>query len=155
VAQPQVVFTPPDHNSLPLTGDQVYDEFFHGPAYQVIERMAVEDQKATAIMAQGLPANSTFTAARSLLAPRLVELCFQAAAQWSREVNKAMAFPLGFGKLQVYGQEEEAGGKRLYALLETGDGGQSFDADVVDEAGKLYVRLRDYRTVSRPTAAGS
>ena len=113
----------------------------------------MEENKAIALMAQGLPANEAAENARSLLEPRLLELCFQAAAQWCIEAKDAMAFPLGFDALKVYRAAAEAAGQRLYALLETRDEGQSFDADVVDESGALYLRLRGYRTVARPGSA--
>jgi hypothetical protein len=83
------------------------------------------------------------------MAPRLVELCFQAAALWHVKSKNAMAFPLGIDSVTVYRQPDEATG-RLYALLATEDDGQSFDGRVVDEAGNLFVELKGYRTVSRP-----
>jgi hypothetical protein len=88
-----------------------------------------------------------------LIAPRLVELCFQTAAQWSIEAKEAMAFPLGFGQVTAYRQPDEAGEQRLYAVVETEDNGQTFEAMVVDESGNVYVTLGSYRTVSRPGVA--
>jgi hypothetical protein len=151
--KPEIAFTAPDSRTMPVTAGQIYDEFFHGPAYQVMECIGVEGQKATALMAQGLPPNMADDNARSLLAPRLVELCFQAAAQWAREAQNAMGFPLGFGELKVYRQAQEAEGKRLYAVVVTMDGGENFDGGVVDEDGAVYVKLTAYRTVSRPGTA--
>ncbi len=151
--KPEIVFSPPQTDSMPTTADQVYQEFFHGPAYQVVERIGVEGQKATALMAQELPANAAGDKDQSLLAPRLVELCFQAAAQWAREAQNAMGFPLGFGELRVYRQAEEAAGRRLYGVVVTMDGGENFDGGVIDEDGHVYLKLLAYRTVARPGAA--
>ncbi len=39
---------------------------------------------------------------------------------------------------------------RVYAVVNTQDDGQTFDGRVVDEAGHVYVDLRNYRTVARP-----
>ena len=104
-------------------------------------------------MAQGLPANYATENGRSVMAPRLVELCFQAAAQWCIKAKNSIALPLGFGELKVYREAADAEGQRLYALIETKDDGQTFDANVIDESGAIYVSLREYRTVSRPGAA--
>ncbi len=150
---PQAVreaFAAPETERLTTTADEIYEIFFHGPAYQVLERVQVDGDKATALIAHDLPPNTEPAEARSFIAPRLVEACFQAAAQWSIEVKNGMAFPLGFDKVIPLRQAEEAEGQRLYVLLETADGGQSFDAQVVDETGNVYVILRSYRTVSRP-----
>ncbi len=84
-----------------------------------------------------------------LVAPRLVELCFQLAALWHQERHGAMAFPLGFRSVTAYGQEAGAGA-RLYGIVVTADDGQTFDCQVVDEAGTMYVALNGYRTVARP-----
>jgi hypothetical protein len=135
---------------LPIEAGDIYQFFFHGPAYQVLERAGVSADQVIAQKRDPLPPNSEPAAARTLMAPRLVELCFQAAALWSMEVKKAMAFPLGVDSVVVYQQEEDAGDQNLFAILSPGSGGESFDARVVDESGRVYVELRGYRTVSRP-----
>jgi len=145
-----IEFSPPGEDNLQTTAEQIYEIFFHGPAYQVIERAGVAGDQATGRMPGQLPPNSEPAYARMLMAPRLVELCFQTAAQWSVETKEAMAFPLGVGSLAAYGQEQEAGDSRLFAIVATGDDGESFDAQVVDDGGRVYVDLRGYRTVSRP-----
>ncbi|MCA9928732.1 MAG: polyketide synthase dehydratase domain-containing protein, partial [Anaerolineales bacterium] len=73
-----------------------------------------------------------------------------AAALWTQEVKTAMGFPLGIGSVTAYRQPTEAAGSRLYALLQTTDDGETFDAQVVDEAGNVFVDLKGYRTISRP-----
>ncbi|MFN2160835.1 MAG: polyketide synthase dehydratase domain-containing protein, partial [Candidatus Promineifilaceae bacterium] len=66
------------------------------------------------------------------------------------ETKEAMAFPIGVESLSVYLQENDTGAARLFALVNTEDDGETFDARVVDENGRVYVDLRGYRTVSRP-----
>jgi hypothetical protein len=149
-AQPVVEFTAPAAASLPIEASEIYRSFFHGPAYQVMERARVGEQLCTALMAHDLGPNTVPAEAASLMAPRLVELCFQAAALWHTKVKNAMAFPLGIGSVMAFRQPEEAAGKRLYALCTTADDGDTFTAQVVDEAGNLYVQLDGFKTVSRP-----
>ena len=61
-----------------------------------------------------------------------------------------MALPLAIGSVTTYRQPEQAGGARLYALVTPVDGGAAFDAQVVDDAGNIYVDLHGYRTVQLP-----
>jgi NAD(P)-dependent dehydrogenase (short-subunit alcohol dehydrogenase family) len=138
--------TPP----LPITAAEIYQSFFHGPAYQVIEQAGVQGGQCVALMPHDLPPNTAPADVESLLAPRLVELCFQAAALWHVKTHNAMAFPLGFRSVTAYRQPAEAEGRRLYGIVQTADGGDTFDAQVLDEAGNLFVELKGYRTVGRP-----
>jgi malonyl CoA-acyl carrier protein transacylase len=140
----------PHFETLTITADEIYRTFFHGPAYRAIERAAVQGDTAVALMAAGLPPDLAPADAHTLMAPRLVELCFQTAALWSVKTLSAMAFPLGIGAVTVYRQESESEGSRLYCIVRTAGRGATYDAQVVDETGAAYVDLRGYRTVSRP-----
>jgi hypothetical protein len=148
--RPTVAFDLPAETELPIPAAEIYQSFFHGPAYQVIERAGVQGGQCVALMPHGLPSNTAPAEVASLLAPRLVELCFQAAALWHVKTHNAMAFPLGFASVAAYRQPEEADGRRLYGIVQTADNGDTFDAQVVDEAGNLFVELKGYRTVGRP-----
>ncbi|MFO7680004.1 MAG: SDR family NAD(P)-dependent oxidoreductase [Chloroflexota bacterium] len=147
---PVVAFQPPAALDLPITAAEIYQSFFHGPAYQVIERASVQGNQCVALMSHDLPANTAPAGAESLLAPRLVELCFQAAALWHVKTHNAMAFPQGFASLTACRQPAEAESRRLYGIVQTNDNGNTFDAQVLDEAGNLFVELKGYRTVGRP-----
>ena len=150
VGKPVVEFTPPAADSLPITAAEIYKSFFHGPAYQVIERAGVNGAECVALMAHDLGPNTEPANAESIIAPRLVELCFQAAALWTERVKGAMGLPLGFDQVTAYRQPEEAEGRRLYCTCTTANDGESFDATVVDEAGNVFVELKGYLTVARP-----
>ena len=153
-AKPVLAFQPPaeggENPPLPITAAEIYQSFFHGPAYQVIERAGVQGNTCVALMPHDLPPNTAPADVESLLAPRLVELCFQAAALWHVKTHHAMAFPLGFRSVTAYRQPAEAEGRRLYGIVQTADNGDTFDAQVLDEAGNLFVELKGYRTVGRP-----
>jgi hypothetical protein len=84
------------------------------------------------------------------MAPRLIELCFQTAGLWEMATKGVMALPLAIGSVTTYSQPEAAEGGRLYALATPVDDGAAFDAQVVDEAGNVYVDLKGYRTVQLP-----
>ncbi|MCA9981983.1 MAG: polyketide synthase dehydratase domain-containing protein, partial [Anaerolineales bacterium] len=84
------------------------------------------------------------------LAPRLIELCFQTAGIWQMETDKVLALPAALGSVTTY--EQPAEGTALYAQVTANREGDalSFDAQVVDEAGKVYVVLTGYRTIALP-----
>ena len=149
--RPTIEFTAPEMDMLDIAADEIYEVFFHGPAYQVIERAKVEDDSAISLMASDLIPNAAETNAAELIAPRVIEHMVQAAALWSTKINGAMALPAGFEKVTVYRQPSEANGQRLYALTEAIDGGERFDVTMVDESGNVYVMLKGFVTVLMPS----
>jgi hypothetical protein len=101
-----------------------------------------------ALMAAGLPPNASPATADTLAAPRLLELCFQAAGLWLLAKKETMGLPTALERASVYRQEE--GAKRLYATVTARANGEAFDARVVDEAGHVYAEVVGYRTVALP-----
>ena len=150
VAHPVVDFTPPASETLPIPAEAIYRVYFHGPAYQVLERADVQGDTAIGLMTADLPPNTTPADAASIMAPRLIELCFQTAGVWDIRTTGTMALPLGLESVSVYKQPAEANGSRLYALVTALDGGKAYQALVVDESGAVYVDLKGYRTVELP-----
>jgi hypothetical protein len=78
--------------------------------------------------------------------PRLIELCFQTAGVWEIGTEGRMALPTRVAKVTRYAGAEEPG--RLYAVATPGDGGS--DVDVVDELGRVRIRVEGYRTIELP-----
>ncbi len=147
--QPVADFTPPPASSLSITAEAIYSIYFHGPAYQVLERAGVDGDTAIGLMTANLPPNTDPANAASVMAPRLIELCFQTAGVWDIKTTGTMALPLGLASVTAYRQPEEATG-RLYALVTAVNGGEAYDARVVDEHGNVYIDLKGYRTVDLP-----
>jgi len=148
--KPRVAFKRPAAKSLGIGREPIYEVYFHGPAYQVIERAAVEGDSVVALMASGLPPNTRPAEADALVAPRLLELCFQAAGLWLLAKKETMGLPTALERAAVYRQEDEAGEKRLYVTVEARGGGEAFDARVVDEKGLVHAEVTGYRTVALP-----
>ncbi len=144
---PEAVVLP--ESALTIRAASIYPPFFHGPAYRVVDGATVAGGRVVARMTAGLPPQSAPAGAATLMAPRLVELCFQAAALWSLQTAGAMAFPASLASLVVYRQEPQEPADRLWCTLETGDG-STFEGQVVDEEGNVYVALKGYRTIARP-----
>jgi NAD(P)-dependent dehydrogenase (short-subunit alcohol dehydrogenase family) len=137
----------------PLSREALYQVYFHGPAYQVLEEAYVEADRAVGLLAANLPPDTEPVDAAARMAPRLIELCFQTAGAWEIKTKGRLALPLSFGSVKVYPRPDTTPASRLWAVVETRNQGESFWAQVVDEAGNVYVQLDDYRTVSLPDSA--
>jgi hypothetical protein len=134
-------------DTLTITANQIYGVYFHGPTYQVLERVGIEGSRAVGLMAASLPPNTQPADVASLMAPRLIELAFQTAGVWEVQTNGVLALPMALDRVTAYRQPTQAQGRRLYALVDALDGGKRFNAQVVDETGAVYVELLGYRTV--------
>ena len=154
VPQPDPIPLPALAESAARVGmADIYRVYFHGPAYQVLDWVQVDGDRAIGQMAADLPPNTRPGDAASLMAPRLVELCFQTAGIWEARQKQVLALPWQIGAVTTYRQPAAANGQRLYALVEAvngEDGDTRFNAQVVDESGAVYVDLRGYRTVALP-----
>jgi hypothetical protein len=137
-------FAPPAAG-LDIGREAIYRVYFHGPSYRVLHAAAVQAQTAFGLMEPGLPAD-TDPPARLLTEPRLVELCFQTAGLWEIVKEKRLALPQSLRSLRILGHASEAEGG-LWALVTRQRDG-AFTARVVDEAGRVFVELDDYRTVT-------
>src|SRR5262249_13013665 len=103
--------------------------------------------RTVSLMPEQLPPNNVPDTQATIIAPRLVELCFQTAGMKEMIESSRMALPLHIDSVTLFGAD--AGEARCGALVSASDGG-GFDADVVDESGKLRMRVKGYRTVALP-----
>ena len=131
----------------------MYQVYFHGPAYQVLES-AWGGEVGTAVgrLADELPANHTPAELPTQIAPRIIELCFQTAGMYELGVDGRFGLPAKIGRVQMH-REPGISKSRLYTIVRHSNGGHGFDADVVDESGDVYMSLRDYETIELPGAA--
>ncbi len=125
----------------------IYRLYFHGPAYQVIERAWWTGKQIVALMAKDLPSNHYPAELPTKMSPRLIELCFQAAGIWEMAVQNRMGLPQHVDRVSLFGPPEQAEG-RLYAVITPDADKGSFDAEVVDAGGKRYAQVAGYRTVA-------
>ena len=131
------------HDPL-MDAEQVYRFYFHGPAYQVVEAAWRDGDGSTARLPESLPDDRSPAGAPLTLAPRLVELCFQTAGLWEAARDDRLALPLHVGSTRVLLDPGEATAP-LVAHAEVHDG--HVDALVVDDEGRVVVRLDGYTTV--------
>jgi acyl carrier protein/NADP-dependent 3-hydroxy acid dehydrogenase YdfG len=128
--------------------DAVYGVYFHGPAYQVLDRAWREDGHFVGSFAGELPADHEPASQPTEFAPRLIELCFQTAGLWEIGIVGKMALPMHIDRVVCFTAADAPG--RLWAIVNPRDGG--VDAEVVDDTGRVRVRLEGYRTIEMPGA---
>ncbi len=88
----------------------------------------------------------------TLLAPRLIELCFQTAGLWGMGTQGRMGLPRHIDRISTLPLPvPKTEDTRLYAIV-TSDGRNGFDAEVVDTKGTRYLEISGYRTVAIPSA---
>jgi NADP-dependent 3-hydroxy acid dehydrogenase YdfG len=126
-----------------LTPEQVYRLYFHGPAYQVVGSAWKQADGAAARFAADLPPQVDKPA---LIAPRLVELCFQTVGLFEAGTEGHLALPLHVDAVRLNGSPVERAG--LVATCRRD--GKGFSCAVRDDGGALVLRLDGYRTVPLP-----
>lgn len=129
---------------------QIYRIYFHGPAYQVLQRAWWDGKRIIGQMSAHLPVNHHPPHQPTLMSPRVIELCFQTAGIWEMGATSRMGLPMQVKQVSWRREPEKAEGY-LYALVTPNPEAGTFDADVVDEHGHLYLRLEGYRTAALPT----
>jgi NAD(P)-dependent dehydrogenase (short-subunit alcohol dehydrogenase family) len=140
---------PPPVAGTTVDDKDIYEVYFHGPAYQVLDTAWRDNGIVVGRMHAELPEDHQPADLDMLTEPRLVELCFQTAGVWQIGTTGRMGLPQHIDQVKILRTADQAEG-RLHAVVSPRDGGKSFDAYVSDEAGNRYVLLRGYRTAELP-----
>jgi hypothetical protein len=142
----------------------IYRLYFHGPAYQVVERAWRDGNRVIGLMTENLPSNHHPAERPTLAMPRLIELCFQTAGLWEMSGQGRMGLPqhvdqvclcaTGVPPVQEHGRNGHGTPVegRFYAVVTPNPDHGSLDAEVIDSTGRQYVRLSGYRTVALPNS---
>ena len=152
---------PPDEEEAPIEGSEgmgvgseaIYRIYFHGPAYQVLERAWRHDGTVIGRLAADLPPDHEPASEPTEAAPRLIELCFQTAGVWELGTEGRMALPTHVDRITRFAGADEPG--TLVAVVSPREDGSAIDARVVDEQGHVRVLLEGYRTIELPGALDS
>jgi hypothetical protein len=131
----------------------IYRVYFHGPSYQVLGRVRppVSGGTALGVFAEDLPPDRSPASAPLVASPRLIELCFQTMGIWELTTKGRFALPRSFERATEFGGPE-AWRSPLVAAVTANDGGESFDAMVVDAEGIVCMKLEGYRSTELPSA---
>ena len=144
---------PPGERRIPgaegevVQASAIYETYFHGPAYQVLEGAWWAEGLVAGRMAGDLPANHEPSDRPTLVAPRMVELAFQTAGLAEIAESERMGLPFGFTRLEVSGGVNGEG--ESSALVQSTEDG-AFDVDVTNAEGQVVMALRGYRTAALP-----
>ncbi len=128
---------------------QIYRIYFHGPAYQVLERAWWDGTRLIGELAAGLPDNHEPAGLPMLMRPRLIELCFQTAGLWEIGARSQMGLPTRVEHVTRW-QAPQPPTSRLYAMVTPHPEQETFDAEVVDASGTRYLSIDGYRTTLLP-----
>jgi len=139
----------PSGTALSIGSAEIYRTYFHGPAYQVLEKAWWDGDRMIGLLAIDLPCNHLPSKMPLHMSPRWIELCFQTAGLWEMGTRQRMGLPRHIDSVLVRSTSEPMN-VRLYAVVTPNPANNSFDADVVDASGNPYVHLRGYRTVAAP-----
>jgi hypothetical protein len=142
---------PGDPPGRVLEAPSVYSFYFHGPAYQVVNQAWRDGDMSVAALAQPLPANHEPIDQQLIIAPRLVELCFQTAGLWLAGRHNQLGLPSHIGRLRFTGRADRRTDDqpRLATAEQVSD--DTFTCAVVDSDGNVILELEDYRTIQLPT----
>jgi Polyketide synthase dehydratase N-terminal domain len=143
-AEPVAPAPPPDGQGT--TADAIYDIYFHGPAFRVLERAWRGEQGPLGLLASDLPADHVPAEHPEVASPRLIELVFQTAGVWEIGRHGRFGLPRHVDRVVLHADHQPRG--RVEAVVDAADGG--FDGRVVDEDGAVLVEVHGYRTVELP-----
>ena len=109
---------------------------------------AAGERQVIGCMAGELPLDTTDAGHRSLVGPRLIELCFQTAGVWEIGHTGQLALPAAVDRVIV--RDPAAGSGPLVAEVTANEDGTVFGARVRDGEGRVRVEIEGYRTSRMP-----
>jgi hypothetical protein len=149
---PQAIKTeiPAPSNGNKIAASDIYRLYFHGPAYRVLENAYRAGEEVVGLLAKDLPVDHDPVDRPELVAPRVIELCFQTAGLWEMGKKNRMGLPYHIDRVTLL-QDANGGNDGLQAVV-TPESDDSFDARVVDAEGNVFLTLQGYRTMELPEA---
>jgi hypothetical protein len=138
----------PERGPATLDPGVVYDLYFHGPAYRVLdEAWTLEEGAVVGRLASGLPAHHVPAETVTLSGPRLAELCFQTAGLIEFRDSDRVGLPRRVARIEYLAPgAEDRGSMAVVERLESG----AFDARVIDREGNVQLVMRGYETIASP-----
>ena len=129
----------------------IYRIYFHGPAYQVLEKAWWDGEHMVGALRSQLPDECKASDGPTVFGPRLIELCFQTAGLWEMAAQNRMGLPWQVQDVSWSGTPDLTDHHAFYALVTPHPAEGTFDAEVVDGEGTRYLRLDGYRTSQVPS----
>jgi hypothetical protein len=130
-----------------VLADDIYRVYFHGPAYQVLTSAWQEAGTVVGELAHDLPSDHQPSSLPFLVAPRLIELCFQTAGLRELGHEHRFGLPHHVDRVRVWSTAAASSAGTWAVVRPTADG---FDAQVVDASGAVGAEVAGYRTIELP-----
>jgi acyl transferase domain-containing protein/NADP-dependent 3-hydroxy acid dehydrogenase YdfG len=146
-AAPVPTVAPSSPDGRGAAADGIYRVYFHGPAFQVLDRAWRDERGPVGLLAEDLPIDHVPAERPETVSPRLIELVFQTAGIWEIGRHGRFGLPHHVDRIVLHEGLDTPRG-RVEAVVHPGDA--SFDASVVDETGAVLVEVLGYRTVELP-----
>ena len=155
-ASPRELPAPPDADEAPAEGstalgvgsEAIYRVYFHGPAYQVLERAWRHDGTVIGRLAADLPPDHEPAGQPTEIAPRLIELCFQTAGVWELGHEGRMGLPTHVDRITRFDGADDGG--TLFAVVSPRDDGRRSTPRWSTSRATVRVLLEGYRTIELP-----
>ncbi len=144
---PSQQMSPPREAPSEVVGaEDIYRLYFHGPAFQVLDRVWGEGDRTIGRLAEGLPSLYEPGDASLRTRPLLLELCFQTAGIAEMARTGRMGLPSEIARVELHDCDDPEA--PVHAVVESrGDGVQ---ARVVDARGQLLLSMDGYVTSALP-----
>ncbi len=147
------VVAPPKWSEKDIVSSrEIYNLYFHGPSFQVLESAQAANGSLLGkfnkkLVKVGVDDPSLLTT------PLLIEMCFQTAGLYEVGATGTLALPQSVGTLKIF--KQPINGVAIYAEVKPHLHGEtySFDARVVDAKGDVFLEMTDYRTSAFPYPA--
>ena len=150
-AQQEIVAAPPTWNGkYTLSDEEIYKLYFHGPAFQVLEGVQKDENGLLGKLSTNLPPITSRPVWLDTN-PILIELCLQTAGIYEIGKTGSLSLPHSIHKVRFY--RRETNGVPIFAQVQAvqTDEGLQFNSRVIDEKGRIYLELMEYRTSTLPS----
>jgi hypothetical protein len=128
--------------------EDLYHVFFHGPAYRVVGELKLTEHGIRGKLNDKLPHALARADGVTVLAPRVIELCLQAAGALEIGYTGQLGLPSAIDRLEIHGALSESAA--LSVDVRANPSGTGYDARVFDNRGRVLMEIIGYRTAQLP-----
>ncbi|WP_428897949.1 malonyl CoA-acyl carrier protein transacylase [Parelusimicrobium proximum] len=141
-----------DTSKVVITKSEIYKRYFHGPSFQVMDKIFYTGEKNTLALYKR-PAEKLFEdGPRKLSAyPMLIEAAFQSCGYRDLVMDNRMTLPDSIGKVIIHGKGQAPEELYLYSIFTglTIDGKSIHDAYAFDKDMNIWIELQDYQAIGQ------
>ena len=147
---------PPNGRGPAIDKEAIYRAYFHGPSFQVLERVTTEsDGRMAGWMSPGTELPPLRRPGKLAAQPMFTELAFQAAGMVEMQKNNKQGLPSGVRRLRLHRTPDCADTKHQVAawVIPHGSNGETqYGIKVIDDRGYVLLELDGYRTSTLPNS---